>query len=119
MPERLEGDYDLAVVDGFDLKRPDLRAQCVVGADYKSAAVAAASVVAKVIRDRLMRRLHADYPEYGFDEHVGYATPDHRRALEAFGACPLHRSSFAPVAALAQGVFELGTPAGENGAGAG
>jgi ribonuclease HII len=94
----LDGEYALAVVDGFDLKRPDLRAKAVVGGDFKSAAVAAASVVAKVVRDRLMRSLAADYPEYGFDEHVGYGTGRHREALRTHGPSAIHRLSFQGVA---------------------
>lgn len=94
----LGGEYALAVVDAFDLKRPELKARPIVGADYKSAAVAAASVVAKVVRDRLMRSLAPGYPEYGFEEHVGYATGRHREALRAHGPCVLHRLSFQGVA---------------------
>lgn len=94
----LEEEYALAVVDGFDLKRPELRARAIVGADFKSAAVAAASVVAKVTRDRLMRSLAADFPAYGFDEHVGYATDRHRQALRTHGPSSIHRLSFAGVA---------------------
>lgn len=91
--------FDLALVDGFDLggQHTAFPCQAVVGGDRLSAAVAAASVVAKVIRDRLMRSLHALYPEYGFDQHVGYATPRHRRVLAERGPCPLHRLSFAGV----------------------
>jgi ribonuclease HII len=92
--ESLGGEYRLAIVDGFDLKRPELRASGLVDGDYKSAAVAAASVVAKVVRDRLMRALAPDYPDYGFDVHVGYATEIHRDALRRLGPCPLHRLSF-------------------------
>jgi ribonuclease HII len=92
--ELLDNDYRMAIVDGFDLKRIDLRAKAIVGADYKSAAVAAASVVAKVVRDRLMRTLDRLHPEYGFAEHVGYATQRHREALRAMGPCRLHRMSF-------------------------
>jgi ribonuclease HII len=94
----LDGEYSFAVVDAFDLKRPELRARGIVGADYKSAAVAAASVVAKVVRDRLMRSLAATYPEYGFEEHVGYATGRHRDALRSHGPCAIHRLSFQGVA---------------------
>ena len=86
------------MVDAFDLKRPELNARAIVGADYKSAAVAAASVVAKVVRDRLMRSLAVEYPEYGFEEHVGYATGRHREALRAHGPCAIHRLSFRGVA---------------------
>jgi ribonuclease HII len=96
--ESLGGTYGLAVVDAFDLKRPDLHSCSIVGADYKSAAVAAASVVAKVVRDRLMRSVAPLHPEYGFEEHVGYATGRHREALRRHGPCPLHRLSFHGVA---------------------
>jgi ribonuclease HII len=96
--DSLAGDYWLAVVDAFDLKRPELKARAIVGADFKSAAVAAASVVAKVVRDRLMRSLAVEYPAYGFDEHVGYATDRHREALREHGPCAIHRLSFQGVA---------------------
>jgi ribonuclease HII len=92
--EMLCGEYRLAVVDGFDVKRPELRARALVGGDYKSAAVAAASVVAKVVRDRLMRAMAPAYPAYRFEEHVGYGTSAHREALRRLGPCPLHRLSF-------------------------
>ena len=58
--------------------------------------IAAASIVAKVTRDRLMHRLHAHYPVYGFAEHVGYATPAHLKAIAAHGPSPFHRVSFSP-----------------------
>lgn len=90
--------YRCALVDGFDLKRPDLRANGLVRGDYKSAAVAAASVVAKVVRDRLMRSVAALFPEYGFEQHVGYGTEGHREALLLHGPCALHRLSFQGVA---------------------
>jgi ribonuclease HII len=92
--ETLDGGYGVALVDGFDLKRPDLRANAVIGGDYKSAAVAAASVVAKVVRDRLMRALAPLYPRYGFEEHFGYGTLRHRDVLKEVGPCVLHRRSF-------------------------
>ena len=104
----LEGHYSLAVVDAFDLKRPDLRARPIVGADYKSAAVAAASVVAKVVRDRLMRSLASEYPVYGFEEHVGYATDRHREALRLHGPCDIHRLSFRGVACPQLELWESG-----------
>ncbi len=95
--ETLGGGYEVALVDGFQLGRQDLMARRVVGGDHRSAVVAAASVVAKVCRDRLMRTLHEQYPQYGFDRHVGYGTSQHRKALEEHGTCPLHRLSFAGV----------------------
>lgn len=66
----------------------------LVGGDRTSAAVAAASVIAKQVRDRLMQGAHARYPAYGFDRHAGYPTPAHRAALRSHGPCPLHRRSF-------------------------
>jgi ribonuclease HII len=59
--------------------------------------ISAASILAKVCRDRLMRRLHRQYPQYGFDRNFGYPTPEHISALEKFGPCAIHRATFAPV----------------------
>jgi ribonuclease HII len=72
--------------------------QPIIKGDAKSITIGAASIVAKVHRDRLMAQLDADYPGYGFADHKGYPTPEHLDALERLGACPLHRRSFAPVA---------------------
>lgn len=104
--EALDGEYSLALVDGFDLKRPDLNGRAVVGADYKSATVAAASVVAKVVRDRLMRAVAPLHPEYGFDEHAGYGTDRHREALRRFGPSAIHRLSFQGVGAPQLALWE-------------
>jgi ribonuclease HII len=86
-----------ALVDGNDLP-PGLccAAETIVKGDATSASIAAASIVAKVTRDRLMRRLHAQHPVYGFAEHVGYATPAHLAAIAAHGPSPFHRLSFSP-----------------------
>jgi ribonuclease HII len=97
--ERLWGAYDVGVVDGFDLPRLGARARRVVGADRCSASVAAASVVAKVMRDRLMRRMDERHPGYGFANHVGYGTRAHREAIRLNGTCALHRLSFASLGA--------------------
>ena len=67
---------------------------CLVDGDARSAAIAAASIVAKVVRDRVMRRLDALYPNYGFVSHVGYITPAHNEAVRSFGPSELHRRSF-------------------------
>jgi ribonuclease HII len=83
------------LVDGFRLGPSAPPHRAIVDGDTKSAAIAAASVVAKVTRDRLMRRLDAVYPRYGFSSHVGYITPEHTRAVLAHGPCPQHRRSFA------------------------
>ena len=87
------------LVDGNQL--PVLTMQCaaIVKGDAKVAAIAAASIVAKVERDRLCAELHAAHPQYGFDVHKGYATAMHLQALRAHGACPAHRRSYAPVRA--------------------
>lgn len=94
---RLGGSYDLAFVDGFRVHDDALGATQLVRGDSKSACVAAASVVAKVTRDRLMVSLDDRYPEYGFAAHVGYGTVVHRAALQKWGPCALHRRCFAGV----------------------
>ena len=72
----------------------------VIDGDNLVPVISAASILAKVCRDRLMRRLHRRYPEYGFDQNKGYATAAHLRALAAFGPCAIHRATFAPVREL-------------------
>ena len=86
-----------ALIDGNDLP-PGLccAAETIVKGDAISLSIAAASIIAKVTRDRLMRRLHAHHPVYGFADHVGYATPAHLAAIAAHGPCPFHRVSFSP-----------------------
>lgn len=74
-------------------------AEAIVKGDTKIAAISAASILAKVMRDRWMRELDAAHPEYGFALHKGYPTPEHLEALRRFGPCPAHRRSFAPVRA--------------------
>ena len=73
------------------------RAEPVIDGDNLLPEISAASILAKVCRDRLMRRLHRRYPQYGFDENKGYATAAHLRALAAYGPCAIHRATFAPV----------------------
>ncbi|MGK2878208.1 MAG: ribonuclease HII [Solirubrobacterales bacterium] len=79
----------------FGLEDP---CEAVVKGDATSAAIAAASIIAKVSRDRFMNQVAAEYPEYGFEQHVGYATPVHREAIVEFGPTPIHRRSFASTA---------------------
>lgn len=88
------------LVDGDRVTHFGFPAQAVVGGDGLIPAIGAASILAKVARDRLMARLDQEYPGYGFHAHKGYATPGHRAALERLGPCPEHRRSFAPVRAL-------------------
>ena len=84
-------------VDGNRCPAWPWRSQTVVKGDDKVAAIAAASILAKTERDRFMRRLDEIYPVYGFARHMGYGTAVHLEALKAHGACPQHRTSFAPV----------------------
>jgi ribonuclease HII len=72
-------------------------AKAVIQGDARSVSIAAASIIAKVTRDRMMERAHEVYPAYGFANHAGYGTAQHRRAIEAEGPCPLHRMSFRPL----------------------
>jgi ribonuclease HII len=85
---------EACLVDGFRLGSEAPEHTAVVDGDTKSAAIAAASIVAKVTRDRIMRRLDALYPAYGFSAHVGYITPGHSAVVRAIGPCVLHRRSF-------------------------
>ena len=85
---------DACLVDGFRLGPSAPPHQAIVDGDARSAAIAAASIVAKVVRDRVMRRLDALYPGYGFVSHVGYITPAHSEAVRALGPSALHRRSF-------------------------
>jgi ribonuclease HII len=87
-----------ALVDGFSLRRCRVPHRAVVGGDGTSAAIAAASVLAKVTRDRYMRKAAGRHPGWGFEEHVGSSTPEHREAIERLGISPLHRRSFQSVA---------------------
>jgi ribonuclease HII len=85
---------DVCLVDGFRLGPSAPPHRAVVDGDEKSAAIAAASIVAKVTRDRYMRRADALYPQFGFASHVGYITPGHSAAVRARGPCAIHRRSF-------------------------
>jgi ribonuclease HII len=97
--ERLApGDDAISLVDGFRLPRCGVPHRRVVKGDATSAAIAAASVIAKVTRDRYMREVAPRHPGWGFEEHVGYSTPEHRQAIETIGISPLHRRSFQSVA---------------------
>jgi len=91
----------LALIDGNRLPEPlPCPARAVVGGDGIEPCISAASILAKVYRDRLMVDLHRAYPVYGFDRHKGYPTQAHLAALEQHGPCPEHRRSFAPVRRL-------------------
>ena len=97
---RLPYKPDLALVDGNRVPRLPYPVRTVVGGDRKSLSIAAASIVAKVERDRLMARLAADHPGYGWERNAGYGTAEHRAALERLGPCAHHRRSFRPISEL-------------------
>ena len=86
------------LVDGNRLPVLDVLAEAIVKGDSKVQAISAASILAKVHRDRWCQELHAQYPQYGFDAHKGYGTAAHLQALKEHGATPWHRTSFSPVA---------------------
>lgn len=92
------------LLDALLLRDIALPQRSIIKGDARCLSIAAASVIAKVTRDRLMRQLHLEYPAYGFDQHKGYGTPVHLAALQIHGATPHHRQSFAPVRAL-HGLF--------------
>jgi ribonuclease HII len=88
----------LCLSDGFAVPATGFSQRHVVGGDATSAAIAAASVIAKVTRDRFMHRMEERYPGWEFAAHVGYSTPEHRAAIERLGVSPLHRMSFQSMA---------------------
>jgi ribonuclease HII len=111
--EAIEPPPDATLIDGFALPGCARPHQALVGGDGRSAAIAAASIIAKVSRDRLMATLHERFPQYGFDHHVGYATEVHHDAILEHGVCELHRMSFASVAYQQLGLLDSGgVPAG-------
>lgn len=93
----------LALIDGNRAPELTCDVRTIVQGDALEPAISAASILAKVTRDRLMRELHRAYPQYGFDQHKGYPTAGHFRRLEEHGPCAAHRRSFAPVQKLLQG----------------
>lgn len=88
---------DAVLADAMPLPALSLYSLSLIGGDAKSASIAAASIVAKVERDRRMYELDAQYPGYGFAKHKGYGTQEHMAALRRYGPCPVHRRSFEPV----------------------
>jgi len=98
----------LALIDGNQLPKELIcPARAIVDGDAKEKAISAASILAKVARDKLMCELDLRYPGYGFAQHKGYSTPEHFEALQRLGPCPQHRRSFAPVqACFSRDLFE-------------
>ena len=93
-----------AMIDGNRAPPLNCEVRTVIGGDGLIASISAASVLAKVYRDRLMMSMHDLYPEYGFDRHKGYPTAYHLEQLKTLGPCPIHRRSFAPVRNAIDGV---------------
>ena len=90
---------ELLLVDALIIPAVSSRQLPIIKGDDKSACIAAASIIAKVTRDRIMLQYHDEYPHYGFNNHKGYATKEHLDKLREYGPCPIHRRSFEPVRA--------------------
>lgn len=105
---------NLARIDGN--RAPDLpiRSETLIGGDGRDAAIAAASILAKTVRDAQMLDLHQRYPVYGFDRHKGYPTAEHRQLLQLHGPCECHRRSFGPVARVIQSLGRQAGPGGHH-----
>ncbi|MFP3905345.1 MAG: ribonuclease HII, partial [Armatimonadota bacterium] len=98
---------DIALIDGHVTPPGDIPARAVVNGDRRCRIIAAASIIAKVTRDRIMERIDGIYPEYGFGHHKGYATAEHTEAISTFGASPVHRLSFAQLVKQQQSSFDF------------
>ncbi len=93
----LSAAFDFVLVDGLSVSGFGVPSMAVVKGDNKSVSIAAASIVAKVTRDRIMVGLDSEFPDYGFASHKGYGSKLHLEALDRYGPCPCHRMTFAPV----------------------
>ena len=105
--EALSCPVDFVLVDGHVLPALDIPARAVIGGDRRCRVIAAASIVAKVTRDRLMVELDGIYPEYGFARHKGYGSRRHLEAIAEHGPCPVHRMTFSPMRHLAQQTIDF------------
>lgn len=95
--EKLNPAPEYVLVDGRDYPEIEIQGEAIIRGDQTSVSIGAASIIAKVVRDRIMTALHQRYSHYGFDQHKGYPTKYHRVALELFGSCDLHRCTYAGV----------------------
>jgi len=93
---KLGKDLEVALIDHFELRYSDVKIKTIsiTKGDFLSLSIASASIIAKVYRDKLMKKYHDEYPVYGFDTNVGYGTKKHRDAIKTHGLSPLHRNSF-------------------------
>jgi Ribonuclease HII len=99
---------DYLLIDGNQLPKICIPALAIVEGDARSISIAAASIIAKVTRDRILEQLDEKYPLYGFKKHKGYATLEHRQAIECHGPCDIHRKSFEPIKGLLEpSLFDL------------
>jgi len=98
---------DLALIDGRPVRGLCCKSKSIIKGDAQSLSIAAASIIAKVIRDRMMVELDAQFPQYGFAQHKGYGTAEHLAAIRRHGASPHHRKTFRPVSELNQGELNL------------
>jgi ribonuclease HII len=98
--DQLENKPDLALIDGNKSPKLNCKTQTIIGGDAKSLSIAAASIIAKVTRDRIMHQHHETYPHYGFAHHKGYGTSAHAAALAIHGPCAEHRKSFKLIALI-------------------
>lgn len=91
---------EILLIDALRIPDIQIPQRAIIKGDKMSASIASASIVAKVIRDKIMIEYHKRFPQYGFDKHKGYATKEHLRAIEKFGPSPIHRKSFSPIQKL-------------------
>ncbi|MCL4476967.1 MAG: ribonuclease HII [Nitrospirae bacterium] len=98
--EDLSGEADLLLIDALQLPSMDNKQVSLIKGESKSASIAAASIIAKVVRDGIMRQYDGVYPEYGFGKHKGYSTREHMEKIILHGPCPIHRKSFEKVLSL-------------------
>ena len=91
---------DEGLIDAVELPELSIPSKSIIKGDAKTASIAAASILAKVTRDRMMEDYDREYPNYGFAKHKGYGTREHIEAIQKYGVCPLHRKSFEPIKSM-------------------